>query len=253
MAPNYSACYSIQNKVVSTAKAQQANSYIRLEDTHVNRSRVRAARMGQTKIVFTFTFDEYPLKYAWKLKELFNNEGTHKVRSLLKLQRGYQQQMYDNKRKDQLRNKWRIKGIVAIKHIRPRPRTKLELFLFTQPVHLNLFLFILLYLCHCICLRLLSSFVCSERFKGATSLVASLRNQSRGLYKYTADHVWVRMCILCVCVWSQMCSIDWKFCVTDNCGRQMASLNGIGQLTPGHQQISWVSHQKGCLGVLIKV
>lgn len=82
--------------------------------------------------------------------------------------------------------------------------------------------------------RLLSSFICPGRYKGATSLVASLRNQSRGLYKYTC--VGASVCV-CICLVTDVL-YRLKICVTDNCGSQMASLNGNGQLTPGHQLIS---------------
>lgn len=55
------------------------------------------------------------------------------------------------------------------------------------------------------------------------------------------QHVGGCECVLCECVC--VCVVTdvlyrLKICVTDNCGRQMASLNGIGQLTSRHQQIS---------------
>lgn len=76
----------------------------------------------------------------------------------------------------------------------------------------------------CLSLRLLLSLfgswqtVVPGRYKGATSLVASLRNQSRELCKYT--HVCVRVCVgaMCVCSVTDVC-YRLKTCVTDNQAR----------------------------------
>lgn len=126
----------------------------------------------------------------------------------------------NNQRKDKLRNKWRIKGILAVKHIRPGPRTKPEHFSFLS---LSLSLCALQCVCLSVCLSVsLCLFagwqtVVPGRYKGATSLVASLRNQSRELCKYTKEqqtdeqqstHMYASVCVGGMCVQSQMCAID---------------------------------------------
>lgn len=137
----------------------------------------------------------------------------------------------NNQRKDKLRNKWRIKGILAVKHIRPGPRTKPEHFSFLS---LSLSLCALQCVCLSVCLSVsLCLFagwqtVVPGRYKGATSLVASLRNQSRELCKYTKEQQTdeQQSTHACVCVrgWD-VCSVTdvcyrLKTCVTDNPARQ---------------------------------
>lgn len=130
----------------------------------------------------------------------------------------------NNQRKDKLRNKWRIKGILAVKHIRPGPRTKPEHFSFLS-LSISLCSAVCVSVCPSVCL---SASLClfagwqtvvPGRYKGATSLVASLRNQSRELCKYTKEqqtdeqqstHTYgcVCVCVGGMCVQSQMCAID---------------------------------------------
>lgn len=127
--------------------------------------------LGLKELLCNFEFDEYPFnpfKCAWKLKQhrptmrCVNKRQTmrgaglrwgrgaqgrirSKVGENYKEKAGKDRQTKDeceqmlcnNQRKDKLRNKWRIKGILAVKHIRPGPRTKPEHFSFL-PLSLSL-------------------------------------------------------------------------------------------------------------------
>jgi len=106
--------------------------------------------------------------------------------------------------------------------------------------------------CMSVCLLLsLSRYVYPRRYKGATSLVASLRNQSRGPYKYIS--------IMCVCVCVCVCMATdvlyrLKICVTDKWAKQMARFEWDWAINAWASTDFLWSHQKDCLlGVLIKV
>lgn len=141
----------------------------------------------------------------------------------------------NNQRKDKLRNKWGIKGILAVKHIRPGPRTKPEHFSFLS-LSISLCSAVCVSVCPSVCLSVsLCLFagwqtVVPGRYKGATSLVASLRNQSRELCKYTKEqqtdeqqstHTCMDVCVRgwYVCSVTDVC-YRLKTCVTDNPARQ---------------------------------
>lgn len=137
----------------------------------------------------------------------------------------------NNQRKDKLRNKWRIKGILAVKHIRPGPRSQ-STFLFSLYPSLCALQCVCLSVCLSVSLCLFAGWqtVVPGRYKGATSLVASLRNQSRELCKYTKEqqtdeqqttHTCMDVCVRgwYVCSVTDVC-YRLKTCVTDNPARQ---------------------------------
>lgn len=161
----------------------------------------------------------------------------------------------NNQRKDKLRNKWRIKGILAVKHIRPGPRTK--------PEHFS-FLSLSLSLCalQCVCLSV-RRFVCPPLCvcspvgkllsQGDTKVQrawlphygikavssANTRKSSRQMNSKAHTRMDVCVCAWVVCVFSHRCVLS----IENLCDRQPgqaeeaagATPSGNGQLTPGHR------------------
>lgn len=126
----------------------------------------------------------------------------------------------NNQRKDKLRNKWRIKGILAVKHIRPGPRTKPEHFSFLS---LSLYLSVLCSVC--VCLFVCPSLcVCSPVGKllsqGDTKVqrawlphygikaVSSANTHKSSRQMNSKAHMYVCVCVGGMCAQSQMSAID---------------------------------------------